>query len=256
MISGLGVMAITAPIWTTALIGAVGWRGDYLTLSGIVLALGGAGVLLIRSDRGHAGAGQPTTVGGGDWSALRTPAFWTMVPGFSGAAMFGGGYLLHLIPVLQDRGFTPGGAARVQSLIGVAVLAGRLTSGAALDRFDARHVASVAFSISAAGCLLLLGGSPVVVSLAALAIGLTIGAELDIMAYMISRAFGLASFGRLYGLAYGLMITAGGLSPVLIAMISDRHGYPLALLVSAAGLVVSALALLSGQSHKGNAASK
>lgn len=248
MISGLGIMAITAPIWTTALIGVVGWRGGYLTLAAIVLAIGGTGVLLIRSDGEHVPTRLSAVSGGGDWSALRTSAFWMMVAGFSGAALFGGGYLLHLIPVLEDRGFTPAGAARVQSLIGVAVLTGRLASGAALDRFDPRHVAGVAFTISAVGCLLLLGGSPLVVSVAALAIGLTIGAELDIMAYMISRSFGLASFGRLYGLAYGLMISAGGFSPVLIALLSEHRGYSLALLASAAGLTISALVLVAGAS--------
>lgn len=254
MISGLGIMAITAPIWTTALIGTVGWRGGYLALTGIVLAIGGTGVLLIRSDADHPTAARSVAGRGGDWSALRVPAFWMMVAGFSGAALFGGGYLLHLIPVLEDRGFTPAAAARVQSLIGVAVLTGRLASGAALDRFDARHVAGVAFAISAVGCLLLLGGSPLVVSIAALAIGLTIGAELDIMAYMISRSFGLASFGRLYGLAYGLMISAGGLSPVLIALASERRGYPLALCISAAGLVCSALVIVLGASRVRDAA--
>ena len=244
MISGLGVMAISAPIWTTALITASGWRGGYLALALLVLAIGGTGVLLIRSDRSHPLTGRTGASGGGDWTALRAPAFWMLVAGFSGAALFGGGYLLPLIPVLEDRGFTPAGAARVQSLIGVAVLTGRLASGAALDRFEARHVAGVAFSISALGCLLLLGGSPLIVSIAALAIGLTIGAELDIMAYMISRSFGLASFGRLYGLAYGLMISAGGMSPVLISLLAKGHDYSFALMVSAAGLVCSALSLL------------
>ena len=245
MISGLGVMAISAPVWATAVIGTFGWRSGYLTVSAIVLILGGLGVALIRSDHaGRATAGPGAEATGGDWQALRRPIYWALLAGFIAPALFGGGYLLHLIPVLQDQGFPLAEAARVQSLIGVAVLVGRLTSGAALDRFRAQHVAAFAFTMSALGCLLLLADSAALAAAGALAIGLTIGAELDIMAYMISRAFGLPSFGRLYGLAYGCLITAGGISPVLISILADHGGYPTALVVSAFGVLSGALVLL------------
>jgi hypothetical protein len=82
-------------------------------------------------------------------------------------------------------------------------------------------------------------------SVAAFGIGLTIGAELDIMAYFISRYFGLASFGRLYGLAYGALIIAGGASPVLIASLSGTGGYGTALIVSALGTLAGAAILLT-----------
>jgi len=246
MISGLGLMAMSAPIWANAVIAAAGWRTGYLTVAALVLALGGTGLALIRSDRAHDPAPAKSPSGaGGSWAALRRPLFWAMLAGFLAPALFGGGYLLHLIPVLEGRGFTTAEAARVQSLIGVAVLTGRLTSGAALDRFRAEYVAALAFALSALGCLLLLADNPLLVAAAALCIGLTIGAELDIMAYMISRRFGVDSFGRLYGLAYGGLITAGGASPVLISLVAESHGYPTALQLSAVGIFAGALVLLS-----------
>lgn len=244
MISGLGLMAMSAPIWTTAVIAAGGWRVGYVTVAALVLVLGGAGILLIRSDPQHGAMAAHAAATGGDWSALRRPLFWAMFIGFMLPALFGGGYLLHLISVLEDRGFATADAARVQGLIGVAVLAGRLGSGAALDRFQARHVAGVAFTLSALGCLALLSETPALIAVAALGIGLTIGAELDIMAYVISRTFGLPSFGRLYALAYGGLITAGGLSPVLIALVAEDSGYPTALVMSAIGIFAGAVILL------------
>ncbi|QNA86455.1 MFS transporter [Sphingomonas sp. So64.6b] len=247
MISGLGLMAISGPIWATWVITHFGWRAGYATMAGLVLLLGGTGLLLIRSDRHQHPVKVQATVAqrSAGNAALKSPLFWTLLAGFLAPSLFGGGYLLHLISLLQERGFSPAAAAQVQSLIGVAVLAGRLVSGAALDRFPPRWVAAIAFTISAAGCALLLLSDPLLMGIAALAIGLTIGAELDIMAYFISRYFGLANFGRLYGFAYGGLIFAGGASPLLITKLADLGGYSLALIVSTIGTFAGALILLS-----------
>jgi len=171
--------------------------------------------------------------------------FWLMLVGFLAPAFFSGGYLFHLITLLRERGFTPTAAAEVQSLVGVAILVGRLGSGTALDRLSPSLVATITFTISALGCLLLLFSNPICMGVAALAIGLTIGAELDIMAYFISRYFGLNRFGRLYGLAYGIFIMSAGASPALITYLVGWGGYSLALAVSTVGTLVGAGILFS-----------
>jgi MFS family permease len=248
MISGLGLMAISGPIWATWVIGHAGWRAGYAVMAGLVLVLGGIGLVLIRGDRHEvAPPVEPATMEKARArDALGQPLFWMLLAGFLLPSLFGGGYLLHLISILRERGFSPEGAAQVQSLIGVAVLCGRLGSGAALDRFSPRWVAAIAFTISALGCALLLLSNPLLMAIAALAIGLTIGAELDIMAYFISRYFGLANFGRLYGFAYGGLILAGGVSPLLITKVAEwGGGYPLALIVSTIGTVAGAAILLA-----------
>ncbi|MDB5725426.1 MAG: hypothetical protein JWQ16_2180 [Novosphingobium sp.] len=247
MISGLGLMAISGPIWATWVITHFGWRAGYATMAALVLLLGGGGVLLVRSDRHQHPVKVQATVAqrSAANAALRSPLFWTLLAGFLAPSLFGGGYLLHLISLLRERGFSPAAAAQVQSLIGVAVLAGRLVSGAALDRCPPRWVAATAFTASALGCALLLLSNPFLMGVAALAIGLTIGAELDIMAYFISRYFGLANFGRLYGLAYGGLIFAGGASPLLITALAGMGGYSLALIVSTIGTFAGALILLT-----------
>ena len=247
MISGLGLMAISGPIWANWVISREGWRAGYLVAAGLVLILGGIGTRLVRAEdvSRRTIEAQARRDTGGDWSALRRPLFWAIFVAFMSAALFGGGYLLHLITLLRERGFSTADAALIQSMIGVAVLAGRLGSGFALDRFKPQHVAAVAFTLSAAGSALLLTSSPLLDGLAALLMGLTIGSELDIMAYMISRHFGLMSFGRLYGLAYGGMVTAGGVSPLMISLIERSHGYGPALVVSTVGLLAGAALLLT-----------
>lgn len=244
MISGLGITAITAPMIMTAVIAAVGWRGGYWVLSALVLVMGGAGLWLIRRDPPPASKGSATAATeGGGWSALRRPLYWVILACFAGPSLFGGGYLLHLITILRERGFAPDQAAQVQALVGVAIVAGRCLSGLAMDRFFAPRVAAVAFAISAAGTAMLLSSQGPVLCVAALAVGLTIGAELDILAFTVSRYFGLASFGRLYSLAYSSMIFAGGASPLLIAKLTRGDDYTVPIIVSAIGLLAAAVAV-------------
>lgn len=243
MIGGLGVTAVVAPIAMTTVIAAVGWRGGYGVLAAVVLVLGGTGLALIRRDGPSGGpSAMPASVGG-SWSGLRRPLYWLVLLCFAGPALCGGGFLFHMITILRDRGFTPGQAAQVQALIGLSIILGRLLSGLSMDRLFAPHVAAIAFAVSATGTALLLSTSGPLLCVAALGIGLTIGAELDILAYTLSRYFGVSSFGRLYSLAYSLMILAGGLSPLLIARLSGGDDYRPAILVCASGLASFAIVI-------------
>jgi MFS family permease len=236
MISGLGVTAIAAPMLLTQVIARLGWRGGYLFLSLLVLSFGAIGLLLIRGDLPPARAHpRPAVPRSGDWSALKRPLYWYILLCFAVPALFGGGYLLHLISILRERGFSPVQAAQIQALVGFAIIAGRLVSGFAMDRLFAPYVAAGAFLITTLGTTLLLSSQAPMLCLAALGIGLTIGAELDILAFTLSRYFGLASFGRLYGLAYSMMILAGGCSPVLIARLARTGDYTPGIIVSAVG---------------------
>ena len=62
-------------------------------------------------------------------------------------------------------------------------------------------------------------------------IGLGIGAEADVIPYLISRHFDLASFGELYGCAFTSFAFAAALGPVIMARIFDLTGsYDIAIL--------------------------
>jgi len=72
----------------------------------------------------------------GGWDALRRPLFWAVLACFAAPALFGGDCLLHMISLLRERGFSAGDAAKVQAAIGASIIAGRLLSGAAMDRMS------------------------------------------------------------------------------------------------------------------------
>ena len=97
-----------------------------------------------------------------------------------------------------------------------------------MDRFFASYVAAVAFALAASGGAMLLSDSNAVPCLAALAVGLPIGAEPDIRPDTMSRRFGLASFGRCCSLACSSMIVSGGVGLVLIACLASGGSCPCA----------------------------
>ena len=110
-----------------------------------------------------------------------------------------GGLLVHFVPLLNDLGADSIRAAEITSLLGLASVCGRIGVGLLLDRFSATLVTVATLLLAASGALLLyifgLGFAPLAVML----IGLAAGAEVDLIAYLCSRYFGVRSYGAIYG---------------------------------------------------------
>ena len=172
MISGVGVTAVVAPLVVTPVVGAFGWRAGYLLLCGAVLVLGGSGLFLIGRDRPSPRTKASNSGTASGWRALRKPLYWLVIIGFATPALCGGGFLLHLITILRQRGFSPFQAAQVQALVGVSIIVGRLSTGFVMDRIFAGYVAGITFALSAIGTALLLSTNGAILCVAALAIGL------------------------------------------------------------------------------------
>lgn len=81
--------------------------------------------------------------------------------------------LLHMPAPLADRGLTPQDAAVGSSIVGLAVIVGRVTSGYLQDHIFAPRVAFEIFGMSALGMALLRTGSSGTIALiAAFLVGL------------------------------------------------------------------------------------
>lgn len=156
--------------------------------------------------------------------------------------------VVHFVPILTSYGISAMEAAGVAALIGLASIAGRLSTGVLLDRFPASVVGGAVFMLPVAGCGLLLasGGSPAGAMGAAILIGLTLGSEIDVVVYLTTRHFGLRSFGALYGGLLAALSIGTALGPLGAAKVFDTYGgYGPFLAVSIGFMVASSLALLS-----------
>ena len=167
--------------------------------------------------------------------ALRDYRFWLIWGSVVMIAVTFGGALVNMVPILQDRGFDASDAATVMSAFGVGIISGRLLTGALLDRFWAGYVAFPLLCLAAFSSVILLSGTqmlPMVV-LAGLLLGLTAGAESDLIAYLTGRYFGMAHYGKIYGMLYMPFGMASAVSPLLYAYSRDITGsYDLALSIA------------------------
>jgi MFS family permease len=257
---GIGIGSVAVPILAQRLITSFGWRATF--------AIFGAAVLLLPlpilaallqndpAERGLQPDGDeknllsplpPQDKQGMTWHQIwHSPTFWILISIFSLAGACVHGAALHMSAIFTDRGVTPERAAIATSLVGIAVMLGRLASGYLLDRLFAPRVAILFYSATAVGTAILCAGTSGTFSLlASFLVGLGMGCEVESMAYMISRYFGLAAFGTAYGHAFGAFMLSGAAGVFLMGAGYDRfHSYtiPLAFLC---GAMVLALVLLA-----------
>ncbi len=98
------------------------------------------------------------------------------------------------------------------------------------------------------GCALMLVDHPgfIVMLLAVVTFGVTIGAEFDVIIYLTSRQFGLKAFGAIFGGMLMAGSTGAAISPVTTGAIHDHYGnYDPMLVALMALMTISALAVLT-----------
>ncbi|HEX3883892.1 MAG TPA: MFS transporter [Stellaceae bacterium] len=203
--AGIGIGAFIMPQLSEYLIGRIGWRGAYTVLAGLTLAIAFPAVaLFIREPqpgegeyRRNIGAeGLPgLTIG----EAARTGRFWLMIPAFSLVAIAINGTVGHVVPLLTDHGLSPGAAAATMGLYGLATMTGRLTAGFLVDRIFAPYVAAVFFLAPISGFVFLASATGILPAIGVILMGLGLGTEIDLIAFLVTRYFGQRSFGQLYG---------------------------------------------------------
>jgi len=236
---GLGLGAFVMPSLAQMLIVSQGWRQAYIVfgLMVMVITIPIVGLFFketpemvgLRPDGDVINPNHPNTseqkIGLSAQEARQTHTFWILVGAFFLMSASVHGCLIHLVPLLTDRGISPQLAAGATSLFGAALLFGRVGAGYLLDHFFASSIALCFFCGTALGLLLLWSGvTGTAAFIAAFLVGLGMGAEGDIIAYLIGRYFGLRAFGEIYGYAFGAFTLGGVSGPLLMGRGFDATG--------------------------------
>ncbi len=255
---GTSIAAMLLPPLTVWLIGRFGWRPAFPLLALLPLGLAlPVGFALFREPRPDerpqelsavAREGSPLLAGLTLAEARAGRQLWILLASILMIAFAYGGAVIHLPRMLEAGGYTPARAAPLMSLLGLSVLLGRIGSGLLLDRFWAPLVMLPLLALPAVACVLLMGQppAPATAALAVVLLGLSSGAETDLIAYLAGRYFGMAHYGKIYGFLYMGFALATAASPAAYGWVRDATGSYDRMLATAAVLFVGGALLLLG----------
>jgi MFS family permease len=250
--AGTGLAGMVMPLLLSPFVAEYGWRAGYQSLVITILAAIPIVWLWIRDhpaeheitepkvamDRGYS-----VNLPGLSFAAARKGRiFWILGLIFFLIALAVSGLIISFIPLLLDAGVSPVAAGAFGATLGASVIAGRVVTGFLIDRLFAPRVAAVLFSCVAIGCLALAFGGLKLATVAAIALGLAMGAETDLIGYLVCRYFGLPAYGQIYGAQYSFFAIGGGISSIIAGSIYDNFGnYDLALISSALLLFIASI---------------
>jgi MFS family permease len=239
-LAGIGIGAALVPKYTHYFVANYGWREAYFALGALLFVVGFPSVALLVRDRPLRSVTGTTHLDGLTLAeALRGYRFWFAAIAMMLVAAAVNGTIAHIVPILSDRGIAVDIATTAVGAAGLSLIIGRMLSGLALDRFYGPYVAAFFFMIPMIGMAILgLGATGPLAILAAILLGLGIGAEGDIMAYLTSRYFGMAHYGVIYGCILAFFTLGSGVGPWIMAHAFD------AFRVYSAGLIGLGIALL------------
>lgn len=217
-------------------IATYGWRSSYLGLGALALVAGLIAVSLIPRQQGKREraelvaelAGDAPVEGGGavpaiphgagqDYSViLRSRTFWIIIIGMFLCLLQTPLHASQMNLMLIDNRMSPQAAAYVVSIYAFGTLLGRVACGLALDRFPTPIVTCLSMILPALGFFLLASDFDTVgvITFAMFLVGLSVGAESDLLSFLIARYFKL----RIYGTTFGLLACATFLASAVGAL--------------------------------------
>lgn len=229
--SGTGLSAATMPIIASELIGAFGWRTAYM-----FLGIGGALVafpmmILFLKDKARlrdpgVESAPALKLGMTIREAIRSSRFVRLVLACFLVSFVIMGLTVHFVPFLASFSISGSTSAAIAGSIGVFSMIARVGSGYLLDRFNGPVIGAIAFGLPVIACGLLLNfdGSTASALLIGAILGLSLGAEVDVIAYLSSRYFGMRNYGTLFGTMVGVFSVGIGFGPTAAGAIFDKFG--------------------------------
>jgi len=240
-LAGVGIGTAFVPKIATAIMDAYSWREAYLGLAILIIVLAVPILALIMRnsprekgllpdgegvhEEHHEAERQKWVVGFTAKLALTHTSFWLIAGSFVIVGLATSTVLIHMIPLMIDRGMTRAEAAGTFAYLGIALIFGRLLAGYLMDKFFAPRVVAMFILGPVIGLAwLALGATGAQAAICAALIGMVIGAEFDAMAYLTSRYFGPRAFGQIYGYNYSAYKVGAATGPLLMGVAYDLVG--------------------------------
>lgn len=214
----------TVPLlnWT---IEHVGWRTGYLGLAALILTVGLVALALIPADSpaetegATARMAEPVTARRDYGVILKSKTFWIIFIGFFLCMLQTPLHAAQMNIMLMDNGLTTQGAANIGAIYALGTIIGRITCGLALDRYSTPVVTWISLGLPAIGYCLLASSLDTagIITFAMFLIGMSVGAESDLMPFLNARYFKLRIFNTSLGLFYVCSFAAAAIGAIAIS---------------------------------------
>ncbi|MFT7286164.1 MAG: OFA family oxalate/formate antiporter-like MFS transporter [Halieaceae bacterium] len=252
-LAGTGAAAFAVPPFIAKVLSMSDWRMAYLSLMIFPLAAIPLVFALLKDPPGQGknrGAGSHAIVPNGFTfrEALLSWKLWVITGSFLILSAAIGGSISNLVPLMLDAGLTRVRAAELAGIMGVAVIIGRMGAGYLIDKLWAPAVAFVVQGLPVCSALILMQAQPSepMLILAIFFIGSAAGAEFDLIAFLVSRYFGLRHYAKIYAVPYAAFAIGAGIAPAAFGYLYDAHGnYYLVMVIVGVFFGCGAAALLT-----------
>jgi MFS family permease len=246
--AGIGVGTFVVPLIVTAFLAYYDWRMAFLGLGVIVLLVSWPAVFFLvrepsKTDHMAAHRAVQKAFGIPFNEALRQPVFYVLNIAFFMLGLTATSLVVQQSPLLVEAGWTPVEAGFIVSLFGLALLVARVFVGFIIDHVFAPRVMTVVSLGGALSCILY-AAYPDAALVSAILLGLLLGAEFDVLAFMVKRYFGNVAYGRLYGVIFGVFYLGSGLGIAALSTSRQHFGNYDAGLYIAAGVLTVCAALV------------
>lgn len=120
--------------------------------------------------------------------------------------------------ILEGRGADVDVAVRLQAVLGLSSIIGRLAGGWLMDKIFAPWVTVAAASSAAVGLAMLLNAGEwgLVAALAGIGLGLATGMESDVIAYLSSRYFPTNLLSSVLGVMVAAYLAGAAIGPIIL----------------------------------------
>ena len=234
MLAGISVGGMIIPAFIQMMLETTDLRTTYFAVAFLVVAIAlPVAALFLREQPDHLPRGKLEKL---PMSVLwRDHRFVKLAGGFFLLGVYNAGVATHLVSIMVSRGVSSYAAAMSMSILAAGIGIGRIGAGWMLDRFFAPYVI-VGFTVAPViGLLMLASGvsGGVALSCAAL-LGIGLGAERDVMSYLVSRYFPTRNYGQVTSIIYSTHLAGAGLgAPMVAYSIQELGSYNPALIILA-----------------------
>lgn len=232
LMAGLGACGVLMPYLANWVLGMGGWRLAFLVIGAVCTVIPASVYAFVtrmpaEHDAERASARLQGRMAG---ESLLTVArkyrqFWLLSVAIFVVSSATFGLMSQVVPMTTDKGISQGAAVSILSVLSLASISARLLVGYLLDRFYAPVIGSIIFALCAVGVFLMITSSEIgLLFVGSALIGLGLGSEGDLAAYMVSRYFPKHSYGRVLGFIYFLYAQGAAFGIFLLGQIYGATG--------------------------------